>query len=128
MMTLIARSSHASPAAKLRPPISTRARGRLLDEFKRWGFQEGGSFTTKLDDFNDREPQAKLIRALWADLAAFGALRNSSEKALRRLIKKVTGKDALGWLTATDANQMIEALKAMKARAGHRQNSTGRAT
>jgi hypothetical protein len=47
-------------------------RGALLDEFKRLGFREGGSYSAKLDDFDDREPQPRLIRALWSDLKALG--------------------------------------------------------
>jgi len=43
-------------------------RGKLLDEFKRSGFIEGGSYTTSIADFDDREPQARLICCLWADL------------------------------------------------------------
>jgi len=100
-------------------------RGKLLDEFKRLGFLEGGSYTKKLSDFNDREPAARLIRALWADLEAFGAIQDASEKALRNFVKRQTGKAALQWLTAVDANKVIEGLKAMKARAGFKQNSTG---
>jgi phage gp16-like protein len=101
-------------------------RGKLLDEFKRFGFIEGASYTTKLSDFDDREPQARLIRALWADLTAIGALHDSSEKALRNFIKRTAKSDSIIWLTAQQANAVIEGLKAMKARAGHRQNSTAR--
>lgn len=101
-------------------------RGKLLDEFQRFGFLEGASYTTKINDFDDREPQARLIRALWADLTAIGALRDSSEKALRSFIKRTAKSDSIRWLTAEQANMCIEGLKMMKTRAGHRQNSTAR--
>jgi phage gp16-like protein len=93
-------------------------RSALLDEFKRLGFVEGNVHAAKLDDFGDMEPQARLIRALWADLAKIGALRNSSETALRRLIKRVANVDSINWLDAHQANAVIEALKCMKQRAG----------
>ncbi len=101
-------------------------RGKLLNEFQRFGFLEGASYTTKLDDFDDHEPQARLIRALWTDLTAIGALRDSSERALRSFIKRTVRSDSISWLTAHQANVCIEALKAMKARAGHRPASTAR--
>jgi phage gp16-like protein len=101
-------------------------RGKLPNEFQRFGFLEGASYTTNLDDFDDREPQARLIRALWADLTAIRALHDCSEKALRSFIKRVAKSDSIRWLTAQQANAVIEGLKAMKARAGHRQASTGR--
>ena len=101
-------------------------RGALLDEFKRLGFLEGGSYTTRLSDFPDREPQAKLIRALWADLQALGVLQDASEKALRKFVKRQTGKEAIQWLTAVDASKVIEGLKGMKSRAFHKGRSTGR--
>jgi phage gp16-like protein len=103
-------------------------RGKLLDEFKRFGFIEGGSYTTSIADFDDREPQARLIRCLWADLKAIGALRDSSEQALADFIRRATKMDSIRWLTAQQANVVIESLKQWKGRIGYRQNSTGRGT
>ena len=91
--------------------------GRLLDELKNaFNFREGVSFTKKLSDFPDSEPQARLIRALWSDLVALKIIRDGSEKALRRFAERTTKVASLKWLTATDANKIIEALKAMKKR------------
>jgi hypothetical protein len=89
----------------------------LLDEFTRLGFREGNSFTTKLSDFSYGEPQARLIRAYWSDCKAAGAMSDSSEKSLRRFIQRTAKVDDIRWLTALDANKVIEALKAMKTRA-----------
>jgi phage gp16-like protein len=118
---IIARVCGKSSAAEL----DQAERGALLDEFKRLGFLEGGSYTTRLEDFQDREPQAKLIRALWADLEAFGALADASEKALMNFVRRVGKVDRIEWLTPLQANACIEGLKAMKARAGYKQRSTG---
>ena len=100
-------------------------RGKLLDEFKRLGFIEAGSYTTSIADFDDREPQARLIRCLWADLKAVGALHDSSEQALADFIRRATKVDSIRWLTAQQANVVIESLKQWKERIGYRQNSTG---
>lgn len=98
--------------------LTQEERGALLDRMKYFGFVEGASYTTKLDQFDDREPQARLIRALWSDLTAIGALRDSSEKALRSFIKRTAKSDSINWLTGQQANACIEGLKAMKSRAG----------
>lgn len=103
-------------------------RGKLLDEFKRCGFIEGGSYTTSISGFDDREPQARLIRCLWADLETIGALHDSSEQALADFIRRATKVDSIRWLTAQQANVVIESLKQWKRRVGYRQNSTGRGT
>jgi phage gp16-like protein len=100
-------------------------RGKLLDEFKRFGFIEAGSYTTSIADFDDREPQARLIRCLWADLKAFGALRDPSEEALADFIRRATKVDSIRWLTAQQANVVIESLKQWKRRIGYGQHSTG---
>jgi phage gp16-like protein len=101
-------------------------RGALLDEFKRLGFREGNSFTTKLSDFTDRQPQVRLIRGLWADCKALGVISDASEKALRKFVKRQTGKEALQWLTAIDGNKVVEGLKVMKSRAVRKEHPTGR--
>jgi hypothetical protein len=91
--------------------------GRLLDEFKNaFNFREGVSFTKKLSDFPDTEPQRQLINCLWTDLAALKIIRDGSEKALRKFVERTTKIAQLRWLTAGDANKVIEAMKAMKAR------------
>ncbi len=100
-----------------------RELGRILDAFKTLGFSEGNSFTTSLDDFDDREPQARLVRALWADCLALGIIKNRSEKALQAFVKRVSGTDNLRWLTPQGANKVIEGLKAMKARARDRRRT-----
>jgi hypothetical protein len=48
--------------------LNEKELGQMLDRFKAAGFREGDSYSKKLDDFNDREPQARFIRCLWSDL------------------------------------------------------------
>jgi hypothetical protein len=103
-------------------------RSKLLDEFKqRFGFREGNSYTKKLSDFPDREPQMQLIRCQWADLQALGALTDASDGSLMKFIQRTTGIARIEWLGPSDANKAIEGLKAWKARIiGHKQKrSTG---
>jgi phage gp16-like protein len=108
------------PGKKSAAECNERELGRILDAFKALGFVEGNSFTTSLDDFDDREPQARLIRALHADCLALGVMKNGSEKGLQAFVKRVSGTDNLRWLTPQGANKVIEALKAMKKRAQSR--------
>ncbi|EMD4661717.1 regulatory protein GemA [Salmonella enterica] len=63
--------------------------------------------TRQLADF----PQAKKLRALWLEMYAQGFVRDSSEEALRRWVKRETGVDGLQWLKPDMASSAIEKLK-----------------
>lgn len=95
-------------------------RGALLDEFKRLGFAEGNTHRHSLDEFADGEPQHRLIRALWADCIERGLLRDGSERALNRFVRRTGGVDALRFCGPREANAVIEGLKAITNRAGYR--------
>ncbi|EAP7663010.1 regulatory protein GemA [Salmonella enterica] len=56
-------------------------------------------------------PQAKKLRALWLEMYAQGIVRDSSEEALRRWVKRETGVDGLQWLESDKASIAIERLK-----------------
>lgn len=62
------------------------------------------------------DPQISKARALWGELAALGAVRDGSERALRAFSKRQTGVESLEWLNGRQASNLIEALKAMLAR------------
>jgi len=96
--------------------LNQEQRSRVLDAFKACGFREGHIQIAKLEDFDDPEPQMRLVRALWADLAALNALGDASDKALRSFIKRTAKADSIRWLGPHEANKVIEALKAWKAR------------
>lgn len=57
------------------------------------------------------DAQSEKIRALWLTLHALGAVRNPSEAALAAYVKRVTGVDALQWLSSAQASTVIEAQK-----------------
>ncbi|MEM7047059.1 MAG: regulatory protein GemA [Pseudomonadota bacterium] len=59
------------------------------------------------------------IHAIWGDLARRGVIRAPFHKrgsALVVFVRSMTGVDSPEWLTAYQANKVIEALKAMQAR------------
>ena len=55
--------------------------------------------------------QIKKIRALWLELHGIGAVRNPSELALGRFVKRMVGVDYHGWLDIDNAQKVIEHLK-----------------
>lgn len=56
-------------------------------------------------------PQAKKLRSLWLEMYAQGIVRDSSEEALRRWVKRETKVDGLQWLESDKASMAIERLK-----------------
>jgi Bacteriophage Mu, GemA protein len=63
------------------------------------------------------EPQLEMLRSLWAECHLNGLIKSAGEPALIKFVRRTTGVDAIGWLTAIDANKAIEGLKAMLKRA-----------
>lgn len=88
----------------------------LVEEFRAQGWEPKRS-TKKAEEMSlGTTPQERLIRALWFDLKKAGKPRTPSEAGLRRFVKNVAGVDALRWLTTEQASNVIEGLKAWKAR------------
>lgn len=91
-------------------------RGRVLDDLKRLGFRD-----SRLPERDPARLPAGLqigkIRALWKVLVDMGAQADGSDAALRKFVKRQTGRDALEWLTGADAAKVIEGLKARIRRA-----------
>ncbi|EHJ3655130.1 regulatory protein GemA [Salmonella enterica] len=56
-------------------------------------------------------PQARKLRALWLEMYAQGFVRDSSEEALRRWVKREIKVDGLQWLESDKASMAIERLK-----------------
>ncbi|MGH7915227.1 MAG: phage protein GemA/Gp16 family protein, partial [Candidatus Binataceae bacterium] len=95
--------------------LDAAQRGQVLDELKRLFMPAPARPRPRPAEH--AAPQIALIRGLWADAAMYGLVRSRSEAALRKFARRITGRDALQWLSATDANKVIEGLKAMLARA-----------
>ncbi|MFZ0889582.1 MAG: regulatory protein GemA [Candidatus Binataceae bacterium] len=97
--------------------MTAAERRALIEEFTRLGWQAAPPRERAEDwiSIPEAHPGAAHLRKLLAaayELERIGAVRaNSTSRWLRRFVKKITGCDALVWLTATDANSVIEALK-----------------
>ena len=114
--------------------LDAAERRRLLDELKRLGFQseksrdgaagsavrgDGGIVLDRPTEpakssrvrQRQRAVQVGMIRQLWRRLGNAMQLRNPSERGLRRFVRRQTGCDAVEWLSATQANGVIEGLK-----------------
>ena len=122
--------------------LDTAERGRLLDELRRLGFPSDqprrrqrqrnaiaaitpASAAPVVPATDDAEAvahaphgaaQARKIHTLWRKLAAAAKLRDPSARGLRHFVRRQTGRDALEWLTAAEANKVIEGLKAWRHR------------
>jgi phage gp16-like protein len=57
------------------------------------------------------DPQSKKIRQLWIELHQVGKVKNPAESALLAYVKRMTGVNALQWLSSRQASTVIEALK-----------------
>jgi phage gp16-like protein len=119
--------------------LNSAERGRLLDELRRLGFQSGTPRRGELGSRRRRdegsassgvtaqpgswiadEPQAatqaRMIHLLWWNLGRAAKLRDASDRGLRHFVRRQTGRDALEWLSANEANGVIEGLKAWRRR------------
>lgn len=81
-------------------------RKQLLDHLKKCGFRPRHTRSTSAED-----DQVKKIRALWLDLHAGGVVRDPSEAALTKWVKRMTGVDSLRWLRPEQKVLIIESLK-----------------
>jgi hypothetical protein len=63
-------------------------------------------------------PHMAKVKALFIAAYNLGAFDNGTDAALEAFVKRQTGKDRLNWLTPTEANSVVEALKAICARDG----------
>ncbi|STZ74809.1 regulatory protein GemA [Bergeriella denitrificans] len=73
--------------------------------------QGGGADIPVFEPQEDMAGQVKKIRALWLELHRLGAVRNPSELALAKFVKRMTGVDYQGWLDVDNASKVIEHLK-----------------
>lgn len=107
--------------------------GRVLDELKAKGWTPkgmAGGRTGAIPVSTGRRtmsqsPMAKKARALWISLHQLGVVRDPSERALESFGRRQLGVDRLQWADEGQAYRLIEALKAMAARAGWDQDVAG---
>lgn len=81
---------------------------RVLEQLKQRGFKVRPSKKQRPLAADD---QSKKIRAFWLTLHGMGEVRDPSEEALAKFVMKMTGVQALQWLSSDQASQVIENLK-----------------
>lgn len=106
-------SKHATDSAG---ELNHKQRAELLWYMKSCGFKVKKPARKKADiPVNQDRDQVKKIRWQWLDLSEFGAVRDSSERAMcayiARLAKITNGKEHPKFLTLEQASDAIEALK-----------------
>jgi phage gp16-like protein len=65
-----------------------------------------------------RDGMSRKIQALWITMHKAGKVRNSSDKALLAMVKRVTGVERLEWCTDIQKSAVIESLKQWAKREG----------
>ena len=96
--------------------LDWQGRKKVLDHLKARGFKVTASKTKPQSRALADDPQSKKIRELWLVLHSSGKVKNPSEAALAAFVKRLTGVEALQWLTSAQASTVIEALKKWLAR------------
>lgn len=91
--------------------LSDSSRRKVLTHLRQLGWKN------KRHTRKQKDPKAKKILALWLAMHRDGIVRDNSDSALNHFIQRQTGVARIEWLKANQANQVIEALKAMRARA-----------
>jgi phage gp16-like protein len=96
--------------------LDQRGIDRVLAEFRRLGFADGRRRYPA-------RPQARMIRAVWADIVRLGIDAADPEAALGAFIRRQTvtpaspaGVDDVQFLDSRQANRVLEGLKAWRAR------------
>ena len=90
--------------------LSEQEAGKLLFILRQKGWRP--KRTTRPDD-----PMTRKILALWINMAKEGVVRDRSDRALSRFVKRVTGVDSLRFCLPEHKFRVIEALKSMRKRA-----------
>ncbi len=96
---------------------SADERWAIIEHLRRLGFKKIAPHPT--DNAQDR-----MMRALHLECVKTGALRDRSERAFLKLVKRVTGVERLEWLSPEDANKVIEMFKKIKRRTEVREAGT----
>lgn len=86
-------------------------RKQLLDHMKKCGFKPTPPKAKGKDRPLATSPQAQMVRGMWLELHAAGIVKDPSEQALTKWVKRMTGVDSLSWLKPAQMNLVIESLK-----------------
>lgn len=86
----------------------------LLNEFKRRGWKPRHANKSPKPPQSralSQDAMARKARALWLDLHEMGIVRDPGESALGAYVKRITGVEALQWLSVEQLTKVIESLK-----------------
>jgi phage gp16-like protein len=96
--------------------LTGAGRRLVIDAMRALGFQRSKPAPAPPPRSLGDEPQSKFIWHLWCELDRFGALRDPSERALNKFVRRVAKVDAVRWLDGPGASLVIEGLKGWLAR------------
>lgn len=85
-------------------------RKQLLEHMRKCGFKPRPPKRAGERELAEDE-QSKKIRAMWLELHKVGIVKDPSEGALNKWVKRMTGVDSLRWVQPGQKGQLIEALK-----------------
>lgn len=89
----------------------------LLQHFKVLGWKPKRKKSSKASPKYE-DAQMRKIVAIWITLAQAKVVRNGSDQALQKYVKRMTGKDNLKWCDGEDLHNLIESLKKWAIREG----------
>jgi len=92
--------------------LSDRELVRVVEHFRAKGFAPPVREKAK----RSTNPHVRKVWALWGDLERSGRLRHPGKDALRAFVERMTGVTDPAWLAPEQANQVVEGLKAWRAR------------
>jgi phage gp16-like protein len=101
-------------------------RKRLLDHFRKVGFKGGQARAAGGGSGGDR--QVRLVRHLWAQLHAAGAVASADDAAMNAWIKRQFNRNAVQWLSTGEARSAIEQLKRWLARTQQAKDAAAKET
>lgn len=87
----------------------------LLQDLRAKGWKPKAATTAR---GRAKDPQSRMIRGIWLQLADAGVVRDRSEASLRAYVKRMTGADDMRFLASDAKSLLIEELKAWASRAG----------
>lgn len=94
----------------------------LVREFERMGFRTSAAPKKPGAVKRADHPVARKARALWISLGLLCGVRDYSEAALEAFARRQMGCDRFAWINQSQADKVIEALKAMLERHGSSQS------
>ena len=81
---------------------------RVLEQAKRAGFQVRSKVS---DRSQDTKPQARKARALWLFLHELGVVKDPSEAALAKYVRRISQVDDMHWANGWAMDRLIETMK-----------------